>query len=461
MPRENKIMLSGGLLATNHLISAVVTVTAALFFSKLLGPRTFAIYSICTSLSGVLRPLSRLGVNACLLTQSQEPQEKDYQNALASMLLSSALVVSIAFMILPLLGHFCRVPDLFWPGVATISLLPAHVLSLPAITRLERGLHFRPVVIIELVGQVLGQALGIGLAFCGWGIWGPLTGGGARAVFQGVAPWIVIGMRPRVSWDSNNALRMIRYGFGFTFVTSLGQGRNFVMLSVIGRIVGPEAVGLMGLTQRVIGLISPIRAAAARLVLPALAPIANNPHALKKRVESAVETELMLSVPITVVAVSIYLLIVPLVLGAVWQPTIFLLPWIAAGYLLASAHATALSVLHIRGFFIESIISTCALDVVLVVVLILSGHMFGVEGCAAASVIVWPMFWIQEWFVMRRIEACWVANGILWAIGGAMVCISWRLGPWVIVMPLVIAAVTFSAIQSRLKTMVSIIYNLF
>jgi O-antigen/teichoic acid export membrane protein len=405
----------------------------------------------------VARIASRFGINACLLTQREDPQAEDYHVALAVMLSLSVLAACVLTLMLPWLGQFSHISNLFWPGVATAAILPLHVLPVPAITRLERRLQFRPVVIIELVGQVLGQSVGISLAFCGWGIWGPLTGWGVRAVFCSVAPWVVIGLWPHVSFNFKNAWRMLKFGFGYVVATNLNQGRTLVMLSVVGRVVGQEAVGYMGLTMRVVGLIAPFRAAAARVVLPALAPIAHIPVTLRRGVEAMVETELLLSSPLTVLAVAIYLLCNRLLLGAAWHPTAVLFPWVAAGSLLASAHATSLAVLHIRRYFAESIISTCIGLLTLAGVLAALGAYRGVEGCAAATVVVWPTFWIQEWLANRRLGTSWSAKGVAWAIGGAGACLVWPLGPWLLLLPTVIGVITFYAIRLRFQSILSAI----
>jgi O-antigen/teichoic acid export membrane protein len=455
MVHKKHALIAGGFVGGNHVIGAVVTVVSALLLSKFLGPKTFGVYALCTALSGVLYPVARLGINVCLLTQSEEPNTEDYKTALAAMLASSTVVAFAAIMMLPLVRHFSHIPNLFWPGVATVAFLPLHVLALPAIVRLERRLQFRPVVIIELLSQILGHSIGISLAFYGWGIWGPLTGLGVRSLFRGIAPWVVIGLKPTVSWNNRNIWRMIKFGYGYVIATSLGQSRSLVLLSVVGRVVGQEAVGYMGLAVRAVGLIAPFRAAAARVVLPALAPIANVPAVLRRAVDSVVETELILSVPVTVCAVALYAPCINLLLSPSWQPTASLFPWIAAGSLLVSAHATSLSALHIRGLFAESIISTCIGLLALAVALAVMGTSGGVEGCAAATVIVWPTFWLQEWFASRRLGTRWSANGVAWAFGGAGACLAWSLGPWLLLLPAVIGLATLSAMISRFQSILS------
>lgn len=459
MTRETRAIRSGSLVAINNVVGAVITLIAAVLLSKALGPQEFAIYALCSSLTGVLRCLSRLGVNACLLTQKEEPRAEDYHTALATMLACSLVVACVACGVLPWLGQFSRIPSLFWPGVVTAALLPLHVLPLPALTRLERQLKFRPVVIIELLGQVIGQFVGISLAFCGWGIWGPLTGWGVRAVFQSVAPWIVIGLRPRIHWDGNNAKRMIKYGVGYVLTTSLAQSRNLVLLSVVGRILGQDAVGYMGLTLRAVGLAAPFRTAVSRVILPAIAPVAHMPDTLKERIKATVEMELLLSIPVIVFAVAIYPFSMRLMLGPSWQPTATLFPWVAAGFLLASAHAASLSALHVRGFFAESIASTIIGYVALALALVVFGGFMGLEGCAVATVVVWPASWANEWFSKRRLGTRWSTNGVVWAMGGACACLSWRFGLWALIPPVIIGVATHAAIQSRSKAIFTALFS--
>ena len=312
-------------------------------------------------------------------------------------------------------------------------------------------------MIIELVGQIIGQTVGISLAFCGWGVWGPLTGWGIRSVFHGIAPWIVIGLWPRVSWDSRIAWQMIKFGFGYVVATSISQSRGLVLLSVVGRVLGQESVGYMGLTMRAAALIAPFRAAASRVVLPALAPIAHIPETLRRGVVAVVETELLLSVPLTVLAVATYSLVVHFFLGAVWQQTAVLFPWVAAGYLLASAHAASLSALHLQGFFKESILSSCVGILVLAGGLACLGAYAGLVGCAAATVMVWPTYWIQEWLANKRLGICWSRNGVAWAFGGAGACLAWPLGPWLLALPAIIGLVTLGSIIFRFKRIFSAI----
>ena len=449
MARWQRAVRSGGLVAANHVVGAGITAVSALLLSKALGPNEFAIYALCTSLSGVLRIVSRMGINVSLLTRKEEPSEEDYGTALAAMLVSSAIAGAGAALLLPAIAQFSKMPGLVWPGVATAALVPLYVLPLPAATRLERQLHFQPVVIIELVAQVIGQVIGIALAFAGWGVWGPILGGAIRAVVLAVGPWLVIRRWPRLDWNASRALQMTRYGVGYVIATSAVQGRTFAILATVGRVMGQDAVGYMGLTLRAAGLVAPFRAAVARVILPALAPIANVPEKLRKGMSDAIETELLLSIPVTLIAVACYGPAVHLMLGPAWTPTIELFAWVAAASLLASVHANALSALHVAGHFAESVVSTLVSYAAVLALLVVAAPLAVAPGVAMMGLV--PAGWVAEWLAHRRVGTAWSRNGLLWALGGAAACLAALFGPWLLVVSVACWGATWRAIRERIR----------
>jgi lipopolysaccharide exporter len=449
MTRAKRAIKGAGLVASNHVVSALITVASALILSRVLGPQVFAIYALASSISAVTRIIARLGVNASLLTQREEPTDDDYYVALATMLISSVVVACVVIVLLPYLESFSRVSNVFWPATITVLLLPFHVLSLPAITRLERRLRFKPLIIIDLAAQVSGQVVGVSMAINGYGINGPLTGWVIRELISGLAPWFVIGLWPKVSLILSKSFRMVKFGLGYVAASSVSQSRNMVFLSIVGRVLGPEAVGYFGLTLRAAGLIAPFRAAAGRVGLPALVPIAHLPDSLRNAVRSVVETELLFSVPITILAVGIYSFSVKHLLGAQWMATVELFPGIAAGALLASAHATSLNVIHIRGYFMASIISSCVGIISLTLAVFILSHLGGINACSLAAIFAWPALWVQEWFARKKTGIQWSRNGVAWAIGGTAACLAFEFGVYLALVSLVMVVVTATSIRNR------------
>ena len=147
----------GGSIAARQIAATLISFVTAILLSRLLGPDEFAIYSLCLALTVFLAPISRMGINAWLMSQEKTPNIQVFEIALGGMLVFSISVTLLAVLGLPYLEQFSKVDHLLWPAVLTATLLPLEVLSLPAMTKLERDLDYGDVMRVELVGQFIGQ----------------------------------------------------------------------------------------------------------------------------------------------------------------------------------------------------------------------------------------------------------------------------------------------------------------
>ena len=452
--RIQKAVRGGAFVLANQIAGMAIAALTAFLISRAIGPHTFAVLALCSSMSTVTQPLSRLGINAFLITRDYAPTDEEYQVALTSMLCGSIATGIVTISLLPIIQWIAHTSGLFWPGVATMALLPLHVLSLPAVTRLERELNYRALTRIEFMAQLFGPGIGIILVLAGWGIWGMIIGWFARSLLGTIAPWIVIRTRPQFGWNPSLARSMFKYGSQYLVSSTFDQSRHLIVLLAVGRTLGQEAVGHFEVALRAIRLITPIRAVAGRVALPAMAPITGSNPSIRAATEPIIETEVLLTIPFTLLAVYAYPLCAHLILGKAWLPTISIVPWLAAGAILAAPHACALSLLHLKGHFRESISANLLTVSVLALTAFTLGHLFGLIGCAASQIAIWPTLWLREWMVWRRFGNQSSRNGIIWALGGACACFAVLYGGWFLLPIAFISKETFPSILNRVKSIV-------
>jgi len=447
---------AGNILVISHLVSGALTVLVAVAFSKLLGPQEFAIYSLCLAMNAASNTLCRLGINSALLTQKEFPTNLEFDTAITIML-TSAIVVALGLIaLLPLLAIFSQVSYFILPGILTSVLLPVQIMSLPPLIRMERQLNYMPVVAIEIAGQLIGYIVGIGLTMIGFGYWGPLIGWCLRAVFQGFLPWVVLGQAPHLRWNKPIALRLLRSGVGYGIGSTFLQSRTFIILNIVGRFYGQSAVGYLALTIRAASLIMPFRSAVMRVMLPTVGPIINEKQKMASALNSATEIEVLLTIPFAIIAVALFESLVKIVLGSVWIPASSFFPWVVAGSILAASHAQSMSALLVAGHIKESIISSIVF-LVSITTALFSLSWIGISGCAVAFILVWPAYWVQEYFSIHRLGTRWSKNGTIWAIAGAVTCVSWSLGAWLLVFPTVLIYITRSEILARFRSIIKYI----
>jgi len=425
-----------------------MSLVTAILLSRLLGPSDFAIYAICLALTVSLAPVSRMGMNAWLMSREKEPEEQHFNVALGGMLLFSLAVALLAAGALPQLEKFSNVPGLLWPGIFTVALLPIEILSLPAMTRLERDLDYARVMRISLWGQFFGQSSGVALAYLGLGIWGPLIGWLIRSAYTGFACWLAVQRFPRIQWNAPLFAEILRFGFGYTVSTALNSSRTLIVLSVVGQWFGKEAVGIMGLAFRVAEFITPLRAVASRIIVPVLAPVSGTKRLMNVAQQKVSAIEILATIPLAVCGLALYSVSMDFLLGESWVDSLIVLPWILAGKILAVPHAAAFSALNLKGHF-RATITITALGLVFAISMIWAlGNTYGLEGAAAASLAFWLPSLMLHWVARQRLGFVWNHYAQLWAWAGVAACLSLRFGPALMVFSLLSILFTWREIAS-------------
>ena len=450
-----KVLSSGKNLIYGHVASSFLSLCGALFFSRTLGVRDFAIYALCASITGVLRVICRVGANARLLTKRSEPSRQQYDVTLALMLSASVVFGTFAVVLLPFIETISNTRGFFWPGLLTVSLVPLSVAAVPAVTRLERSLAFRRVAIIETSCQVFGLATGIGLAMIGWGIWGPLTGWVVRDVANLILSWCSVEQAPRLRWRNKLVFKILKFGVLYTSAASLNQGRTLVLLTLIGRFYGQDAVGYMALTLRAANLITPFRSSASRVMLPTLAGVTNqSENRLNRMLSLAARTEVLLSIPIAVIATGFYEFGLTNLLGSDWMATVEYFPWVVSGVIISATHGLTLTALHSRAYFRESIISSLAICAAYAVVIKMLS-VYALTPPAMCVVLAWPMLWLQDYFCLRLLAIKIDPYKMLWCAAGIAMCLAQNYGYLLLAIPVLVFFATRVQILSNMRAIMN------
>lgn len=452
--RRTKAIRGGGIAGARQVLAGLMSLVTAILLSRLLGPSDFAIYAICLALTVSLAPVSRMGINAWLMSRKYAPEDQHFNIALGGLLAFSIAVALVGVGGLPLLEKFSNVHGLLGPGIFTVLLLPLEVLSLPAMTRLERDLDYGRVMKISLSSQFFGQFSGVILAYLGLGIWGPLIGWLIRSAYTCIACWIAVHRLPRVQWNIKILAEMLRFGFGHTVSTALNSSRNLIILSVIGQWFGKDAVGVMGLAFRVVEFITPFRAVVSRIIVPVLAPVSDTTTLMNVAQRKISEMEMLVTIPIAMCGLGLYSVWAPSLLGASWKDSLIVLPWVLAGRILVVPHAAAFSALNVKGHF-RGTIAITALGLVSAILMIwVLGNAFGLEGAAAATLAFWLPSVMLHWLARARLGFAWNYYAQLWAWGGVSACLSLRFGPVFIVIFLLILFLTWREIRAVVRDVV-------
>jgi O-antigen/teichoic acid export membrane protein len=266
-------------------------------FAILLGPRDFGTVAIAMAYILFVKLILEQGFLPALVAR-KDLQKEHLDSVFCLNVVVSLILVIVSVGASKMWARANHLPILV-PVISVLSLtLILEGLTIVQRAVLERNLDFRSFSIRSVVANLIGGAVGLGMALKGYGLWA-LVGKQLSSDLLGVIVlWRLSDWRPGLRVSRNALKELMSYSVG-SFTGNLGVWLNGqVDTLVIGLFFGPVAVGLYRLAGRipfmvVSGAISSLQAAA----FPQFCRIQDRPGELRKSILSCFRMASLLSVP--------------------------------------------------------------------------------------------------------------------------------------------------------------------
>lgn len=435
----------GGVVVAGQLVKLIVQLLGVLVLSRLLTPGDFglvAMVMVFVSLGDLIRdfgmPLAAL--QARTLSQQQASNVFWVSSALGA---ATAIVVAA---LTPVLVLIYGEPQLAYiaPVMATGLLLSG--VQAQVQVQLARSMRFIALTVTDLASLTAGLVLAVGAAAAGWGYWALVVQMLSTSLVLLVSRSVVtkwVPLRPRRGHGSG---QLFRAGTEFGLAQALTFAANNVDTLVIGTRWGADMLGFYNRAFRLYilprsGLLDPLTTVVVPTVNAELAA------GRRRATDVLLPVQFALSALLTwvyVVSAATADWLIPLVLGAQWQPSVLMYQLLAIGGCFA-----AFGSVSYWTFILEQqsrqLLHLHLVTKPLAVVLILIAVPFGVDAVALAYslglMIAWPinLVWLSKtagqdsWAFFR------VGMRVVGAAGIAFLVSRWALGavgssnPWLMI----------------------------
>jgi O-antigen/teichoic acid export membrane protein len=366
----------------------VLNFLSGLVVARLVTPDEFGTFAAGFLVLTVLLSMNELGVSV-VVVRWQGRVERILPTATTCAVGTSAIWFALAFLSAPQIASLLNAPD----AVDVIRVLSFGVLldglsSIPN-ALLMRGFHQRLRTMADLVGFLLGTAVGIGLAAAGWGALGLAYG----AIVTNAATTFVIWwrgpMRPRPGWTTAHARELVRAGLplaGTSLVLLTIMNVDYV---VVSRVLGVTALGFYVLAFNVASwpwtlLSKSIR----RVALPGFAHLAAHRERLEETFARGLTLVAGTAVLGGVLLAALADPVVQVLYGDRWLPAIAALRWLALLGAIRIVLDLCYDLLVAVGRTGPLLKVQLVWLVALVIALPVGAHTNGIAGVAAAHVLV-------------------------------------------------------------------------
>lgn len=368
--------------------------------------------------------------------------------------LGTGLMVFVMGAALPLAQLFAE-PQLA-PALAALALvLPLSAAGAILQARFQRRMAFKTIALRVLLANSIGGAVGLGLAFAGAGVWAlvglQLTGMATGVLVLVLAdPW-----RPRLALDRAQARQLVRFALPVMGTHLAKFAGKKLDLAVLGLFVSATDLGHYFLATRLIfalGLATHYTVYS--LTLPVLARLAAEPDALRSAASRTLWLTTALCLPAGLGLALVADPLVPLLMGAVWQPSVPPLQ-ILAGFSIAYALALVAGQIMVAagspGLFLRLTLANTALFLIMVAVAAPWGLAAAALAGSLANVLMLPTHLIAmkrtvglaPKAVLRDQLPVWLAAGMMaLAILAVRAVAAEALGPLPFLALLIVAGLT-------------------
>ena len=319
-PRELKRKTArGALAATAGQMGAFGLRTVSLMvLARLLLKEDFGLVSMVTAFTGILGllrdSLSIATVQRATITQTQ------MSTLFWINLGAGGLLALMAAAAAPVIVVFYGESRLLWMTVAIATVLALNGAAAQHRAMLQRSMRFGTLAAIDIVAQVCGIGVGVGMALAGWGYWALVAMAITNPVVSGVGVWTAAGWVPGRPRREPEMRSMLAFGGAVTANNVLGYVAFNLDKVLIGRVWGAEILGLYTRAYQLINLSNEsLLSTIGSVAFPALSRLQHDLPRLRTYFLRGYGLFLSLVVPVTVACALFAEDIVLVLLGPKWR----------------------------------------------------------------------------------------------------------------------------------------------
>jgi O-antigen/teichoic acid export membrane protein len=372
-----------------------------ILLARLLGPKEFGLVAMLAIFFAVAQSLVESGFGSALIQRKELTIADEcsvfYFNVFAGLCLACFLC-----LVAPLIAGFYHQNLLtsltrVWSVVLVINSFGVVQSAL-----MVRELNFKGQAVISVMSTGVSGAVGLSLAWGGWGVWSlvwqQITFSSVRAGLL----WLLNAWRPRWLFSFPSLREMFGFGSGMVAASLVDTLFDNLYSVAIGKLYTPVTLGFYNRAYTFQDIASRLLSAIAnRVTFPVFSQLQHDSARLKRGLQKAMTTLAFAQFPLMIGLAVVARPMVLLLLGEKWEPCIPYLQLLCFAGLFYPMHLLNLNVLMARGrsdLFFRLVLIRRALVVVNIVTTFRWGVLAMVWGQVIISVV---SYFVNSYYTKR------------------------------------------------------------
>ena len=239
---KNKTVVGVGWSAADAFFGRGITFLVGIVLARLLTPAEYGLVGIVTIFTTVLTGVVDSGFSNSLIRKTDTTND-DYNTMFITNMVVSIVLYIILYFSAPAIACFFNRPPLIDLVRVMGSILIIQALSLVQNTILTKRIDFKTKTKASIISAILSGALGIAMAFAGYGVWSLVGQILSKQLFYTICLWLYNKWWPEMIFSIVSFRYM--WGFGWKLLLS-GLLENIwqqIYQLVVGKFYNPATLG--------------------------------------------------------------------------------------------------------------------------------------------------------------------------------------------------------------------------
>ena len=355
----------------------IITVILA----RLLSPGNFGLLGMATVFTGFASIFNDMGVSGALI-QKQDADERHLSSAFWLNIMTGLAIALIFIACSGLIAQFYHMSELK-PMLMILSLnyifAPFTIIQQ---TILTKDMDFKTLMIRDIVAVIISGAVGIFLAYKGFGVWSLVYQSLTYAATDGILLWTISKWRPSFIFSIAAIKDIFHFSANLTGFNIVNYFARNIDQLLIGKFLGVQALGYYSLAYKI--MLYPLQNISwviGKVMFPAFSKIQGDLQKVRLSYMGLVKITSLITFPLMALLFGIAPELVKVFFGEKWLAIIVLIRILCVCGMIQSIGTTIGNILLSQGRadlqFKMQLIGTC-----LVLIFVVLGLRYGVSGVA-------------------------------------------------------------------------------
>ncbi|MBI4058846.1 oligosaccharide flippase family protein [Candidatus Microgenomates bacterium] len=232
-------------------ILQVIALLATFLLTIFLTPTQFGVFFLVSAVINFFAYFSDIGLAAALIQKKDRLDKRELKSVFTVQQILVLGVIILIFSLTPLFQNWYKLsqPSVYLLWALTFSLFLSSLKTIPSVL-LERELLFNKLIIPQIAETIVFYSIAVILAWQGFGITSFTVAVVARGIVGVVIIYILRPWQPGFLWNRQYLGGLLKFGLPYQANTMLAMVKDDGMTLVLGGIIGPAGIGLLGWAQK-------------------------------------------------------------------------------------------------------------------------------------------------------------------------------------------------------------------